>query len=108
LLQQATGCNAVAKPAEQTSTSVIMLMELMSAILPAGSKHRNWFWCRSWTSFSYFKTYPKLSFTGSTKTGRKVYHNAARKYYSNYGIRKVSNIFFPSVAAQDDKFSVNL
>jgi aldehyde dehydrogenase (NAD+)/aldehyde dehydrogenase len=28
------------------------------------------------TSFSYFRI-AKLSFTGSTETGRKVYHNAA-------------------------------
>jgi acyl-CoA reductase-like NAD-dependent aldehyde dehydrogenase len=52
----ATGCTAVVKPAEQTPTSVIMLMELIGDILPAGIKHCNWFWSRSWTSFSYFKT----------------------------------------------------
>jgi aldehyde dehydrogenase (NAD+)/aldehyde dehydrogenase len=32
----ATGCTAVVKPAEQTPTSVIMLMELIGDILPAG------------------------------------------------------------------------
>jgi aldehyde dehydrogenase (NAD+)/aldehyde dehydrogenase len=33
---RATGCTAVVKPAEQTPTSVIMLMELIGDILPAG------------------------------------------------------------------------
>jgi aldehyde dehydrogenase (NAD+)/aldehyde dehydrogenase len=54
---------------------------------------------------SYFKTYAKLSFTGSTETGRKVYHNAAENIPVTMELGgKSPNIFFPSVAAQDDKF----
>jgi aldehyde dehydrogenase (NAD+)/aldehyde dehydrogenase len=53
------------------------------------------------------KRIAKLSFTGSTETGRKVYHNAAENIIIPVTMElggKSPNIFFPSVAAQDDKF----
>jgi aldehyde dehydrogenase (NAD+)/aldehyde dehydrogenase len=46
-----------------------------------------------------------LNLTGSTETGRKVYHNAAENIPVTMELGgKSPNIFFPSVAAQDDKF----
>jgi aldehyde dehydrogenase (NAD+)/aldehyde dehydrogenase len=51
----ATGCTVV-KPAEQTPTSVIMLMELIGDILPAGVLIVTGFGAEA-GSFSDFKTY---------------------------------------------------
>jgi aldehyde dehydrogenase (NAD+)/aldehyde dehydrogenase len=73
----ATGCTAVVKPAEQTPTSVIMLMELIGDILPAGVLNIvTGFGAEAGQALAS-KRIAKLSFTGSTETGRKVYHNAA-------------------------------
>jgi aldehyde dehydrogenase (NAD+)/aldehyde dehydrogenase len=48
---------AVVKPAEQTPTSVIMLMELIGDILPAGVLNIvTGFGAEAASSFSYFKT----------------------------------------------------
>jgi aldehyde dehydrogenase (NAD+)/aldehyde dehydrogenase len=102
----ATGC-AVVKPAEQTPTSVIMLMELIGDILPAGVLNIvTGFGAEAGQALATSKRIAKLSFTGSTETGRKVYHNAAENIIPvtmELG-GKSPNIFFPSVAAQDDKF----
>jgi aldehyde dehydrogenase (NAD+)/aldehyde dehydrogenase len=74
----ATGCTAVVKPAEQTPTSVIMLMELIGDILPAGVLNIvTGFGAEAGQALATSKRIAKLSFTGSTETGRKVYHNAA-------------------------------
>jgi aldehyde dehydrogenase (NAD+)/aldehyde dehydrogenase len=59
----ATGCTAVVKPAEQTPTSVIMLMELIGDILPAGVLNCNWFWSRRGQALATSKRIAKLSFT---------------------------------------------
>jgi aldehyde dehydrogenase (NAD+)/aldehyde dehydrogenase len=76
----ATGCTAVVKPAEQTPTSVIMLMELIGDILPAGVLNIvTGFGAEAGQALATSKRIAKLSFTGSTETGRKVYHNAAEK-----------------------------
>jgi aldehyde dehydrogenase (NAD+)/aldehyde dehydrogenase len=48
----ATGCTAVVKPGETTPTSVIMLMELIGDILPAGVLNIvTGFGAEVWTSF---------------------------------------------------------
>jgi aldehyde dehydrogenase (NAD+)/aldehyde dehydrogenase len=53
-----------------------MLMELIGAILPAGVLNIvTGFGAEAALATS--KRITKLSFTGSTETGRKVYHNAA-------------------------------
>jgi aldehyde dehydrogenase (NAD+)/aldehyde dehydrogenase len=86
----ATGCTV--KPAEQTPTSVIMLMELIGDILPAGVLNIvTGFGAEAVLATS--KRITKLSFTGSTETGQVP--QCSRKHYScNYGIRgKSPNIF---------------
>ncbi|MCL7763776.1 aldehyde dehydrogenase [Polaribacter sp. Z014] len=103
----AAGCTAVVKPAEQTPTSVIMLMELIGDILPAGVLNIvTGFGNEAGAALATSKRIAKLSFTGSTATGRTVLHNAAENIIPvtmELG-GKSPNIFFPSVAAQDDEF----
>jgi aldehyde dehydrogenase (NAD+)/aldehyde dehydrogenase len=84
-----------------------MLMELIGDILPAGVLNIvTGFGAEAGQALATSKRIAKLSFTGSTETGRKVYHNAAENIIPvtmELG-GKSPNIFFPSVAAQDDKF----
>jgi aldehyde dehydrogenase (NAD+)/aldehyde dehydrogenase len=86
LLQLAAGNTVVVKPAEQTPTSVMCLMELIGDVLPAGVLNIiTGFGNEAGAALATSDRIAKLSFTGSTETGQ-VYHS--RKYYSgNYGIR---------------------
>ncbi len=43
----AAGNCVVLKPAEQTPASIMVLMELIADLLPAGTLNRQWFWHRS-------------------------------------------------------------
>lgn len=103
----AAGCTAVVKPAEQTPTSVIALMELIGDILPPGVLNIvTGFGAEAGAALATSKRIAKLSFTGSTETGRKVLHNAAENIIPvtmELG-GKSPNIFFPSVADKDDDF----
>jgi aldehyde dehydrogenase (NAD+)/aldehyde dehydrogenase len=90
----AAGNTVVVKPAEQTPTSVMCLMELIGDVLPAGVLNIiTGFGNEAGAALATSDRIAKLSFTGSTETGRKVYR---RKYYSgNYGIRwKITKRFF--------------
>jgi aldehyde dehydrogenase (NAD+)/aldehyde dehydrogenase len=103
----AAGCTAVVKPAEQTPTSVMCLMELIGDILPKGVLNIvTGFGNEAGEALASSKRVAKLSFTGSTATGRKVLHNAAENVIPvtmELG-GKSPNIFFPSVADKDDEF----
>ncbi|MFV8376452.1 aldehyde dehydrogenase family protein [Flavobacterium sp. LB1P71] len=103
----AAGNTVVVKPAEQTPTSVMCLMELIGDILPAGVLNIvTGFGNEAGTALATSDRIAKLSFTGSTETGRKVYHNAAENIIPvtmELG-GKSPNIFFPSVADHDDAF----
>jgi aldehyde dehydrogenase (NAD+)/aldehyde dehydrogenase len=82
-------------------------MELKGDILPAGVLNIvTGFGAEAGQALATSKRIAKLSFTGSTETGRKVYHNAAESIIPvtmELG-GKSPNIFFPSVADEDDKF----
>ncbi|MBW2961243.1 aldehyde dehydrogenase family protein [Mesonia aestuariivivens] len=103
----AAGCTAVVKPAEQTPTSVICLMELIKDILPKGVLNIvTGFGAEAGEALATSKRVAKLSFTGSTETGRKVMHNAAENIVPltlELG-GKSPNVFFKSVADHDDNF----
>ncbi|HZJ35053.1 MAG TPA: aldehyde dehydrogenase family protein [Gillisia sp.] len=103
----AAGCTVIVKPAEQTPTSVMCLMELIGDILPAGVLNIvTGFGNEAGQSLATSDRVAKISFTGSTETGRKVYHNAAENIIPvtmELG-GKSPNIFFPSVADHDDAF----
>jgi aldehyde dehydrogenase (NAD+)/aldehyde dehydrogenase len=103
----AAGNTVVVKPAEQTPTSVMCLMELIGDILPAGVLNIiTGFGNEAGAALATSERIAKLSFTGSTETGRKVYHNAAENIIPvtmELG-GKSPNVFFPSVADHDDAF----
>lgn len=103
----AAGCTVIVKPAEQTPTSVMCLMELIGDILPAGVLNIvTGFGNEAGHALATSNRIAKISFTGSTETGRKVYHNAAENIIPvtmELG-GKSPNIFFPSVADHDDAF----
>jgi aldehyde dehydrogenase (NAD+)/aldehyde dehydrogenase len=73
----AAGNTVVVKPAEQTPTSVMCLMELIGDVLPAVLNIITGFGNEAGAALATSDRIAKLSFTGSTETGRKVYHNAA-------------------------------
>jgi aldehyde dehydrogenase (NAD+)/aldehyde dehydrogenase len=79
---------------------------LIGDILPAGVLNIvTGFGAEAGQALATSKRIAKLSFTGSTETGRKVYHNAENIIPVTMELGgKSPNIFFPSVAAQDDKF----
>lgn len=103
----AAGCTVIVKPAEQTPTSVMCLMELIGDILPAGVLNIvTGFGNEAGQALATSDRVAKISFTGSTETGRRVYHNAAENIIPvtmELG-GKSPNIFFPSVADHDDAF----
>jgi aldehyde dehydrogenase len=103
----AAGNTVVVKPAEQTPTSVMCLMELIGDILPAGVLNIiTGFGNEAGAALATSDRIAKLSFTGSTETGRKVYHNAAENIIPvtmELG-GKSPNVFFKSVADHDDAF----
>jgi aldehyde dehydrogenase (NAD+)/aldehyde dehydrogenase len=103
----AAGNTMVVKPAEQTPTSVMCLMELIGDILPEGVLNIvTGFGNEAGAALATSDRIAKLSFTGSTETGRKVYHNAAENIIPvtmELG-GKSPNVFFPSVADHDDAF----
>ncbi|MDN3670480.1 aldehyde dehydrogenase family protein [Echinicola jeungdonensis] len=103
----AAGCTAVVKPAEQTPTSVMCLMELIADVLPKGVLNIvTGFGNETGQALATSDRVAKLSFTGSTDTGRKVLHNAAENVIPvtmELG-GKSPNIFLPSVADKDDEF----
>ncbi|MBC9795200.1 aldehyde dehydrogenase family protein [Sinomicrobium weinanense] len=103
----AAGCTALVKPAEQTPTSAMCLMELIADILPKGVLNIvTGFGSEAGEALAASGRVAKLSFTGSTETGRKVMHNAAENIIPltlELG-GKSPNVFFPSVADKNDSF----
>jgi aldehyde dehydrogenase (NAD+)/aldehyde dehydrogenase len=100
----ATGCTAVVKPAEQTPTSVIMLMELIGDILPAGVLNIvTGFGAEAGQALATSKR--KLNFHSLVLRKQvKVYHNAAENIIPVTMELGGKSPNIPSVAAQDDKF----
>jgi aldehyde dehydrogenase (NAD+)/aldehyde dehydrogenase len=82
-----------------------MLMELIGDILPAGVLNIvTGFGAEAGQALAS-KRIAKLSFTGSTETGRKYITTQQKTLFLTMELGgKSPNIFFPSVAAQDDKF----
>jgi aldehyde dehydrogenase len=103
----AAGCCVVVKPAEQTPTSIICLMELIGDILPPGVLNIvTGFGIEAGKPLATSKRISKVAFTGETTTGRLI-----MQYASDNMIPvtmelggKSPNIFFPSVADEDDAF----
>ena len=103
----AAGCCVVVKPAEQTPTSIMVLMELIEGILPAGVLNVvTGFGIEAGKPLATSKRVSKVAFTGETTTGRLIMQYASENLIPvtmELG-GKSPNIFFPSVMAADDDY----
>ncbi|WP_130733962.1 aldehyde dehydrogenase family protein [Flavobacterium sp. J27] len=103
----AAGNCVVLKPAENTPVSIIVLMELIGEILPAGVVNVvNGFGAELGRALVTNPKIAKAAFTGSTATGRLVMQYATENIVPvtlELG-GKSPNIFFPSVMDEDDAF----
>jgi aldehyde dehydrogenase len=103
----AAGCCVVVKPAEQTPTSIMCLMELVGNILPAGVLNVvTGFGVEAGKPLASSPKASKVAFTGETTTGRLIMQYASENLIPvtmELG-GKSPNIFFESVGDADDDF----
>ena len=103
----AAGNCVVLKPAESTPISIMVLMELIEDLLPAGVINIvNGFGAELGRTLVTNPKVNKAAFTGSTATGRMVMQYATENIIPvtlELG-GKSPNIFFPSVMDEDDAF----
>ena len=103
----AAGCCVVVKPAEQTPTSIMVLMELIGDLLPAGVLNIvTGFGIEAGKPLATSTRINKVAFTGETTTGRLIMQYASENLIPvtmELG-GKSPNIFFASVADHDDDF----
>ncbi|MFB0833555.1 aldehyde dehydrogenase [Arthrobacter halodurans] len=103
----AAGNAVVLKPAEQTPTSILVLMELIGDLLPAGVINVvNGFGLEAGKPLASNKRIRKIAFTGETTTGRLIMQYASENLIPvtlELG-GKSPNIFFEDIAAADDAF----
>ncbi|AEC20996.1 Aldehyde Dehydrogenase [Pusillimonas sp. T7-7] len=103
----AAGNCIVLKPAEQTPASILVLMELIGDLLPAGVVNIvNGYGKEAGAALASSKRIGKLAFTGSTTVGHHILHAAADSLIpSTVELGgKSPNIFFANVMDQDDAF----
>ena len=103
----AAGNAIVLKPAEQTPVSILVLMELIGDLLPAGVLNViNGFGVECGKPLASNKRIRKIAFTGETTTGRLIMQYASENLIPvtlELG-GKSPNVFFEDVAAKDDAF----
>ena len=103
----AAGNCVVLKPAEQTPTSILVLMELIADILPPGVLNIvNGFGLEAGKPLASNKRIAKIAFTGETTTGRLIMQYASQNLIPvtlELG-GKSPNVFFDDVGAADDDF----
>jgi aldehyde dehydrogenase len=103
----AAGNCIVLKPAEQTPASILVLMELIHDLLPAGVLNIvNGFGVEAGKPLASNKRISKIAFTGETTTGRLIMQYASENLIPvtlELG-GKSPNIFFEDVMAKDDAF----
>lgn len=103
----AAGCCVVMKPAEQTPSSIMVLMELLQDVLPPGVLNVvNGFGLEAGKPLASSPRINKVSFTGETTTGRLIMQYAAENLIPvtmELG-GKSPNVFFKSVMDADDDF----
>ncbi|NEM99059.1 aldehyde dehydrogenase family protein [Pontibacter burrus] len=103
----AAGNCIVLKPAEQTPTSILGLMELIGDALPAGVLNVvNGFGAEVGKALGTSPRISKIAFTGSTATGKLIMQYASENIIpSTMELGgKSPNVFFPSVMEADDEF----
>jgi aldehyde dehydrogenase len=103
----AAGNAVVLKPAEQTPASILVLMELLADILPAGVVNVvNGFGVEAGKPLASSPRIRKIAFTGETTTGRLISQYASQNIIPvtlELG-GKSPNIFFSDVAQTNDAF----
>src|SRR5262245_61290286 len=103
----AAGNCVVLKPAEQTPLGILVVMELIADILPAGVVNVvNGFGIEAGKPLAQNKRIAKIAFTGETTTGRLIMQYASDNLIPvtlELG-GKSPNIFFADVAEADDEF----
>jgi aldehyde dehydrogenase len=103
----AAGNCVVLKPAEQTPLGILVVMELIADILPAGVVNVvNGFGVEAGKPLAQNKRIAKIAFTGETTTGRLIMQYASDNLIPvtlELG-GKSPNIFFADVADADDDF----
>ncbi|GAB3517583.1 acetaldehyde dehydrogenase ExaC [Arthrobacter monumenti] len=103
----AAGNTVVLKPAEQTPVSLLVLMELISDLLPAGVLNVvNGFGVEAGKPLASSKRIRKIAFTGETTTGRLIMQYASQNLIPvtlELG-GKSPNLFFADIAEANDNF----
>lgn len=103
----AAGNCVVMKPAEQTPASILVWMELIADVLPAGVLNVvNGFGLEAGKPLASSPRIAKIAFTGETTTGRLIMQYAAQNLIPvtlELG-GKSPNIFFEDVMDKDDAF----
>ena len=103
----ASGCCTVIKPAEQTPASIMVLMELIGDLIPAGVVNVvNGFGIEAGKPLAQSPRVAKVAFTGETTTGRLIMQYASQNLIPvtmELG-GKSPNVFFSSVMNEDDDF----
>ena len=104
----AAGNCVVLKPAEQTPSSILLLMELVGDLLPPGVVNVvNGYGIEAGKPLASSRRVSKVAFTGETTTGRLIMQYASENLIPvtlELG-GKSPNIFFEDVLDQDDDFA---
>lgn len=104
----AAGNCVVLKPAEQTPISVLVLMELIGDLLPAGVVNiLNGFGAEIGEALASSDRIAKIAFTGSTIVGHKILANAANSLIpSTVELGgKSPNVFFDDILQHEDSYA---
>lgn len=103
----AAGNCIVLKPAEQTPAAIMVLIDIIADLLPAGVLNIvNGMGAEVGAPLARSPRIAKMAFTGSTETGRKIMQAATENLIPvtlELG-GKSPNIFFSDVMAEDDAF----
>lgn len=103
----AAGNTIVLKPAEQTPVSILILMECIGDLLPAGTLNIvNGFGAEAGQALASSTRIAKIAFTGSTPVGSHIMKCAAENIIPSTTELggKSPNVFFKDVLAQEDEF----
>lgn len=103
----AAGNCVVLKPAEQTAASIVILMELIEDVLPAGVLNIvNGFGIEAGKPLASSPRINKIAFTGETTTGQLIMQYASKNIIPvtlELG-GKSPNVFFENIMDADDEF----
>jgi aldehyde dehydrogenase len=103
----AAGNCIILKPAEQTPTSILVMMELIADLIPSGVVNiLNGYGAEIGNALACSSRIAKIAFTGSTAVGQLVLENAARSLIpSTVELGgKSPNIYFEDILSQEDEY----